>query len=126
MTTYEYAQFILESKNDITTRHMVDETTAYEVAQLVSGTFIFPLYEALWQNSFDMDAITDHLEAMYDSGNHFGIVYFSFILANAANIIIPLQFSEMSATGVLVPILSAAIIEDWLEYDATHEATECE
>jgi hypothetical protein len=36
---------------------------------------------------------------------------------------VPAQFTEMSANDTLVPALSAAFIEDWLEYDATHEAT---
>jgi hypothetical protein len=71
-----------------------------------------------------MDAISQHLEKLYDSGNHFGLVYFIFILANAVEFIIPFQFTEMSANDSLVPILSSAIMEDWLEYDLNCEATE--
>jgi len=126
MTTNEYAQFILQVKKEITPPHLIDEAAAYEAAQLVSGSFTYLLYEALWMNDFDMDTITQHLESLYDRENHFGLVYFIFILANAAEFIIPVQFTEMSANDALVPVLSAAIIEDWLEYDATSEATEYE
>jgi hypothetical protein len=101
-----------------------DEAAAYEVAQLLSGSFVYPLYEALWVNFFDLDTATQHLESLYDSGNHFGLVYFIYILANAVDLTVPAQFTEMSANNALVPALSAAFIEDWLEYDATHEATE--
>ena len=71
-----------------------------------------------------MNAITRHLENMYDSENHFGLVYLIFILANAVESSVPAQFTEMSANDSLVPILSAAILEDWLEYDSTCEETE--
>ena len=60
-----------------------------------------------------MATITEHLEAMYDSENHFGLVYFIFILSDAVNFVLPLPFSEMSANDTLVPVLSAAIIEDY-------------
>ena len=126
MTTSEYALTILQVKKDTRKIETKDEASAYEIAQLVSGSFTSPLYEVLWENFYDMDAITEHLENMYDSGNHFGLVYFTFILANAVDFLIPIQFTEMSANESLVPILSAAIIEDWLEYDSTCEATEYE
>ena len=104
----------------------MDEAAAFERAQLVSGSFVFPLYRALWQLDFDMDAITEHLEYLCDSGNHFGLIYFIFILADAADYSLPLLFSETSTINELVPILSAAIIEDWLDYDATSEVVETE
>jgi hypothetical protein len=44
-------------------------------------------------------------------------------LANAVDLTVPAQFTEMSANDALVPTLSAAFSEDWLEYDSTHEAT---
>jgi len=52
-----------------------------------------------------------------------GVVYFIFILANAVEFSMPIQFTEMSANDSLVPILSAAIIDDWLEYGETCELT---
>jgi hypothetical protein len=124
MSADEYVQFILEIKKETSMPQPFDKTAAYEAAQLISGSFTYPLYEALWVNFFDVDAVTQHLESLYDSGNHFGLVYFTFILAIAVDLTVPAQFTEMSANDVLVPALSAALIEDWLEYDAAHEATD--
>ena len=126
MTPHEYIQFVLEVKKETSVPRAVDEAAAYDAAQLISGSFTYPLYEALWRNDFDMESITQHLESLYDNNNHFGFVYFIFMLANAAAFIIPAKFTEISATDALVPFLSAAIIEDWLEYDAASEATESE
>ena len=126
MTSSEYAQTIFQVKKEMLSAFVKDEAAAYEVAQLVSGSFTSPLYETLWVNFFDMDAMTEHIEFLYDSGNHFGLVYFIFILANSVNMSIPAEFTEMSANNSLVPILSAAIIEDWLEYDKDFEPTEYE
>ena len=119
MTSYEYALFVLEERGRQDQSCEIDEVAAFEVAQLVSGSFIFPLCESLLVNGFDMDGITDHLEYLYDSGNHYGLLYFVFILANAVDFIVPLRFSEMSARDEFVPIMSAAIIEDWVDYAMT-------
>ena len=124
MTTNEYAQFVLQVKKDVILPEKVDEAAAHEIAQLLSGSFTYLLYEALWMNDFDMGTITKHLEQLYDSNNHFGLVYFIFILANAIDFSIPVQFTEISVNDTLVSILSDAIIEDWLEYNATSEITE--
>ena len=124
MTNHEYAQIILQVKKEPLSAKIADEKAAYEAAQLLSGSFTYLLYEALWMNDFDTDTITQHLESLYDSNNHFGFIYFIFILANAVEFIIPVQFVEMSANDEIVPVLSAAIIEDWLEYDSTSEKTE--
>jgi len=121
MTTNEFAECLLQMKKEGQEPKTKDEAAMYEAAQLVSGSLVFPLYGTLWQYHFDMETITKHLEAMYDSGNHFGLVYFIFILADAAEYTLPRTFSEMSAIDTLVPILSAAIIEDWLDYDANSE-----
>ena len=124
MTSNEYIQAILQERKETCSLKTTNESSAYEVAQLISGSFIIPLYEVLWENFFDMAIITQQLEKMHDSEDHYGLVYFTFILANAVDLTIPYQFTEMSANDSLVPILSAAIIEDWLEYDAVCEATE--
>jgi len=124
MTTNEYAEFILQVKKEAALPRAVDETAAYEAAQLLSGSFTYLLYEALWMNNFDMETITQHLNNLHDSENHFGLVYFIFILANAVEFVVPVQFTEMSANDALVPFLSASIIEDWLDYDTNSEATE--
>ncbi|MDD4700289.1 MAG: hypothetical protein PHV07_08580 [Oscillospiraceae bacterium] len=124
MTPNEYVQFILQVKKEESSRKAVDEAAAYEVAQLISGNFTYLLYEALWMNHFEMDSITQHLESLHDSKNHFGLVYFIFILANAVDFETPAQFVEMSGQDDLIPFLSSAIIEDWLDYDTNHEETE--
>lgn len=124
MTTSECIQFVLEVKTESLHSDVPDEAAASEVALLVSGSFTYTLYESLRVRAFDLDAILEHLEALYDSGSYIGFVYFTFILANAAEIIVPIQFSEMSANDALAPILSAAIIEDWLEYHAMYEETQ--
>ena len=124
MTATDYIQTILQIKKEEDTAQSINESTAYEAAQLISGSFTYPLYEELWKNFFEMDEITSRLENLYDSGNHFGVVYFVFILANAVDYSIPVEFAEMSAKTVFVPYLSAAIIDDWLDYDGSCEATE--
>lgn len=124
MTSHEYVEFILQVRKEKSPNKEVDDAAVYEVAQLLSGNFTYLLYEALWMNHFEMDPITQHLESLHDSKNHFGLVYFVFILANAVDFTIPTLFIEMSGQDELVPFLSAAIIEDWLEYDTTHEETE--
>ena len=118
MTTNEFAECILQTRKS-QPPEVRDEAAAYDAAQIVSGSFTYPLYGALWQNGFDMDAVTEHLEALYDSGNHLGMLYFIFILSDAVDFVLPLPFSEMSANDALAPVLAAAIIEDWLEYDVT-------
>ena len=118
MTTNEFAECILQVRKS-QPPETKDEAAAYDAAQIVSGSFVYPLYGALWQNGYEMDAVTEHLETMYDSGNHLGFLYFIFILSDAVDFVLPLPFSEMSAIDAHVPILAAAIIDDWLEYDAT-------
>ena len=125
MTTNEYIQFIMQVKKETPLPpQKINEAAANEVAQLISGSFTHTLYEALWTNFFDIDTITQHLENLYDSNNHFGLVYIIFILANAVECSIPAQYTEISANDELVPTLSAAIIEDWLEYSVSIEPVE--
>ena len=124
MTTEEYAQMILQVKGEAHQNKQVNEADIFEVAQLISGSFTYLLYESLWVNYFDMKAITQHLESLYDNEDNHGFVYFIFILANAVDFTVPAQLVEMSASDTFVPMLSAAIMEDWLEYDASSEPTE--
>jgi len=126
MNATEYVQLIFEENNDSSTPQILDEAAVCEAAQLLSGSFTYLLFEALWINFFDVRSITRHLEGLYDSKNHFGVIYFVFILADAAAFTIPSMFTRMSANEKIVPVLSAAIIEDWLDYDASSEASEFE
>ena len=52
MTTYEFAQFILQSKKEGILKR-TDEEAAAEIAQLVSGSFTYALCGVLWANGFD-------------------------------------------------------------------------
>ena len=61
MSTNEYAEFILQEKKEAILPQAVDETAAYEATQLLSGSFTYLLYEALWMNNFDMDTIRSTL-----------------------------------------------------------------
>jgi len=126
MTSNEYVDFLLQVKKETQEEIMADEVAAYEAAQLVCGSFVFPLYGALWQNDFDMEAITMHLETLYDTENHHGLIYIIFILSDAVDFVLPRPYSEMSACDMHVPILSAAIIEDWIEFHDTSEVSEIE
>ena len=121
MTANEYIQTIFDVEGEMDTITDVDEDAAYEVAQLVSGGFTYLLYEAVWTNHIDIKSVTRHIEALYESGNHFGLVYFVFLLSNSVELGIPLQYSEMTANFPLVPILSAAVYEDWMECVAVYE-----
>jgi len=48
------------------------------------------------------------------------------MLAEGVEFIMPIEFTEMSAMDAYVPVLAAAIIEDWLDFDGNFEATEYE
>ena len=109
MTTTEYVQFVLEAKKENFIPQTHDEAAVNEVAQLISGSFTYLLYESLWVNDFDMESITEHLESLYDSENYLGLIYFVFIMANAASFPVPAKFTEMSASNALAPTLSAAM-----------------
>lgn len=93
-------------------------------AGLVSGNFTYLLYETLWLNDYPMESLTTHLEALYDCSDHHGFVYFVLLLADSVDFNMPAQFYEMSISDALLPILSSAIIEDWLEYDNEYEEIE--
>ena len=104
MTTNEFAECILQIRKEGKQAEMMDEVAAYEAAQLVSGSFIYPLYGALWQNGFDIETTTEHLQAMYDNGNHFGLVYFIFILSDAVNYVLELltnSYQMASKSGII-------------------------
>ena len=113
MTANEYVQLVLDCK-EMAMPSEIDEAAVYEVAQLLSGSFVPALCDSLWLNGFELDVLQEHLESLYDTGNHFGLIYFVFILANAIHFTIPAQFVRMSGSEELASALSAAIIEDWL------------
>ena len=124
MTTVEYTQHIIYEKQESIATKNINEEAIYETAQLLSGSFIYPLYGALWVEFYDLNSISKHLEDLYSSGNHYGLLYFIVLLANTMEFDIPQIFAQMSAYDNYVQCLSSAIIEDWMECHATSEATE--
>jgi hypothetical protein len=121
MTTHEFAQFILGMRAQ-SPAEVVDETAIQEVAQLVSGSLIYRLYESLIVNDYDMDELTEHLEMLCDTQNPFGLLYFVFMLTDATNTALPAQFAELTANRTTAPYLASALIEDWLDFHGDYEA----
>ena len=114
MTASEYIELLLMSKTGEMS-NQADEESAIEMSDLVSGSFVYSLFEYIFNAGLEPDTITQHLEDLYDSANYYGIIYFIMLLADAAGYYLPKEFYLMSLKNDLVPILSAAIIEDWLE-----------
>lgn len=130
MTIYEYVEILLRVKNskilenDITPPDNDWESAAFEAAQLVSGSFTYRFYETLWLSGHPMEAVMSHLEVMHDKSDFHGFIYFLVLLADSIDFKFPIQFYEMSMQDRMMPLLSAAVIEDWLEYDNEHEEIE--
>jgi hypothetical protein len=117
MTALEFTKLVAQKNRT----ELPDEAAAKEVAALVSGSTVYPLYELLDNMDFDMQAVTEQLEMLFDSENYFGLVYLIFILSEAANLDLAEQFYRMAADNGLIPILSAAFIEDWLDFHQDYE-----
>jgi hypothetical protein len=119
MTTSEYVRYLFQKQ--ATTEKIIDEAAVYEAASLASGSFLYKLYEMLWLNDLDMESLTDHLESLYDRKEYHGFLYLLVILAESVSVTLPAQFYEFSSRELAIPILSAAIIEDWLDIDGELE-----
>jgi hypothetical protein len=115
MTTHIFSQYILNQRR-ISSEGNIDESAAKDSAELISGSLIYRLYESLVQYNYDMDSVTEHLEMLCNEENHHALLYIIFILCDAVDEIIPARFEVMVSTPFLVPYLSAAIIEDWLDF----------
>ncbi len=113
MSAQKYIKLFIASRNEIGSGRC--EEVAGEVSQLVSGSFAYALYEHAEQAGIETDSITQHLEELYDSANHFGLIYFIIFFADAVEFTLPKEFIAMSLKNDLAPMLSAAIIEDWLD-----------
>ena len=73
MTTLGFSHSIL--KNVVQSpKDQIDEAAAIEAAQLISGSLIYRLYESLIRTDYDMDAVTEHLEMLFDTDNHFALL----------------------------------------------------
>ena len=116
MTAYEIVETILQIRKERKDDIMLDEAAINELSELVCGSFIYQLYENLWQNFLDVEVITDHLKYLYENDKHFGLVYFILLLAEAIDYVIPHEYIKMSTINLHIPILSDAVISDWLYY----------
>ena len=129
MTTYEYVEsfLLINQINGKDTNHPFDasrDNAINEAAQLISGSFTYQLYELAWLSGHPMDAITSHLENLYEKSDFHGFIYFLILFADSIGYTFPMQFYEMSMQNSLISVLAAAIIEDWLEYDNEYEEIE--
>ena len=121
MNTQEFTQFVL-SVEAHTPTEQIDEPAVKEVAQLVSGSLLYRLYEKLVISDYDMDEVTEHLEMLCEVENYFGFIYFVFMLTDATNEELPAQFAELAANRAAVPYLASAIMEDLLDFHGDYEA----
>jgi len=118
MTTREFIEYLLTEEQS---EGAIDEKVAYEAASLVTGSFVYNLYELLWLNDLSVPAITAHLQKLYDSKENSALLYFVVLLADAIEFALPSEFFKMSVKEQIVPILSAAFIDDWLDVDNEYE-----
>ena len=120
MTTLGFSHSIL--KNVVQSpENRIDEAAAIEAAQLISGSLIYRLYESLIRTDYDMDVVTEHLEMLFDTDNHFALLYFVFILCDATDVALPERFTNMTVNAELAPYLSGAIIDDWFDFHNDYE-----
>ena len=61
MTISEYVEMFLLSRTE-SMSDPIDEKATIEMSHLVSGSFVYPLYEHVTQADYEADAITNHLE----------------------------------------------------------------
>ena len=114
MPANELLEYLLKTKNP---PEPLDEDAAYEASSLVSGSFVYNLHRALWLEGLTMQDVTDRLESLYDNGEHHAFLYLVLLLASAVELDLPEMLGEIAANEAAVPVLCAAIIEDWLEMD---------
>jgi len=120
MTAANFTRYIAEFGDNRPTRE-VDDESAKEVTGLISGSLVYRLYEATSKMNYDMDATTAHVAMLHNNDNHFGLVYFILMLAESANVELPERYAETAVTAALVPYLSSAIMEDWLDFHEDYE-----
>jgi hypothetical protein len=107
MDTHGFSQFVLNNKPPFTDE-ITDEAAAKDMAQLTGGSLVYRLYEGMIAHDYGMDAATEHLEMLFDTGNHYGLLYFVVILCDAAEETLPERFESMIVNPALVPYLSGA------------------
>ena len=118
MSANELLEYLLETKNP---PEPLDEASAYEASSLISGSFVYNLHRALWLEGLTMQTVTDRLESLYDNGEYRAFLYLVFLMASIVELDLPEPLGEIVANEAAVPVLAAAIIEDWLEIDGEYE-----
>ena len=111
MNTNEFTYFMPNHRSQ-PPAEPIDEAAAKDVAHLICGSLIYRLYESLIAHEYDVEAVTKHLEMLNDTNNNYGLLYFVYILCNSTDEALSDRFEGMTANPLLVPYLSAAIIED--------------
>lgn len=119
MTVSEYVEYLF-FHSDVK-ESPIDGAYDFHAANLLSRSLVYPLYERLYDKDLPMETITDHLEAIYNKKDHYGLLYLIIMMAENAAVEIPKQFYEFSVQENRVPLLSAAIIEDWFDMAASYE-----
>ena len=122
MTVSEYVHYLFQKP--VVAEESIYEAAVYEASSLVSGSFLYRLYELLWLDDVPMESLTEHLEGLYDRAEYHGFLYLIVMLAESVGVTLPLQFYEYSKRELVIPILSGAIIEDWLDIDGEYEEVE--
>ncbi len=116
MTNQEYLTYILGG--DFHEQQIpLDDDATKELAGLVSGSFIYRLYEKLVIHEYSIPAITSHLEMLNDTGNYFGLLYFMFMLSETVDEPLPPQYADLTTNHHTAPFLASALFEDWVDYD---------
>lgn len=119
MLANEFLEMILEERKT-EQKIVLNETeqgNIYETASIISGNLVYPLCRELWLQQISIEDITKHFEKLYDNENFHGIIYIFYIMLDAMNIVVPYEFVSLAASDIAVPILSEAIIDDWLEFE---------
>ena len=117
MNTNELLEYLLKTKIP---PEPLDEAAAYEASSLISGSFVGNLHRALWLEGQPMQAATTRLESLHDNGEYHAFLYLVILMASAVELDLPEALGEIAANEAAVPVLAAAIIEDWLVMDETY------
>jgi len=113
MTSFEFIKIATQRNSNPKPFY---EAEVKEVAQLISGTIIYQLYEHLMAHDFDMEAITAQIKMLKENIDAFGLVYYIVLLSDAVDLELPEQFYNIAANNDYIPFLSEAIAEDWSEF----------
>lgn len=114
ITTSEYLELLIMKKEVPPTPVSTDITN--EVIYKIHEDFVIPLYESMLMDyDNDIEVITEHIVKLYNTSNHFGLIYFFFMLADIMAIELPDELVKMSLTDDFVSAFSESLYESWSE-----------